>query len=64
MITILLKSAAWDKPHGGMLRLYLLFEQANTKRQNRECEFALRDAELMLALAAVGGELNEGKLHA
>ncbi|XP_071529830.1 alpha-mannosidase 2C1-like [Panulirus ornatus] len=38
--------------------------QANTKRQNRECEFALRDAELMLALAAVGGELNEGKLHA
>ncbi|XP_069185625.1 alpha-mannosidase 2C1 isoform X1 [Procambarus clarkii] len=37
--------------------------QANTKRQNRECEFALRDAEMMLAFAAVGKLLNEETLH-
>ncbi|KAG7162125.1 alpha-mannosidase 2C1-like isoform X2 [Homarus americanus] len=38
--------------------------QANTKRQNRECEIALRDAEMMLAFVAVSGELSQEKLHA
>ncbi|KAG0730044.1 Alpha-mannosidase G [Chionoecetes opilio] len=37
--------------------------QAKTKSQNRQCEFALRDAELLLAVVAVKGKMAKKKLH-
>lgn len=37
--------------------------QANTKRLNRECEFALRDAELFLAITAMKGGLDRQTIY-
>ena len=43
--------------------MYGFLLQAKTKSQNRKCEFALRDAEILLVLAALKGKMKKEAVH-